>query len=178
MNKKTIPEYRAWKAMKSRCYSPSNKNIGNYSKNNIQVCKEWLNNFEQFYTDMGQKPGKEYSLDRKNNLKNYSKENCRWTTQKVQCSNRGTFNLIYSYNGTTMVLKDWARKLNIDYSTLHKRITYKKLSFEESLFSNLESIDELSKQYNISKHLVYDRMHRGWNLYKSLTTPKKQKKMI
>lgn len=175
MNKKIIPEYRAWKAMKSRCYSPSTQNIGNYTKNNIQVCDEWLNNFDKFYNDMGKKPGKEYSLDRKDNLKNYSKKNCRWTTQQVQCSNRGSFNRIYSYNDKTMVLKDWTKELDLDYSTIHKRIVYQNLSFEESLFCNLKiQIKDLAKQYNISPSLVADRMHRGWSLYKSLTTKKRR----
>jgi hypothetical protein len=177
MRRNDIPEYKAWKGMKSRCYAKCNQNTS-YQKNNIDVCDEWKNDFEQFYADMGKKPGKEYSLDRIDNSKGYSKENCRWTTQDVQCANRGSFNRVYTYNGISMVLKDWARVLDINYSTLHKRITVQKLTFMEAMYSPLKiSKKDLAKKYGIDYGILCSRTSRGWSLYKALTTPVK-KKMI
>ena len=37
--KTKLPEYKQWKSMKSRCYSPSAVK-GNYKENDIQVCKD------------------------------------------------------------------------------------------------------------------------------------------
>lgn len=37
--KSKMPEYKQWKSMKSRCYSPS-ATKGKYKENNIEVCKE------------------------------------------------------------------------------------------------------------------------------------------
>ena len=64
MNKKTIKEYRAWKAMKSRCSSPSAKK-GIYQ--NITVCDRWLHSYENFLSDMGPAPSNKHSLDREDN---------------------------------------------------------------------------------------------------------------
>ena len=61
MNKKTIKEYRAWKAMKARCNAPSAKK-GTYL--NIDVCINWKDSYQNFLNDMGNAPSNEYSLDR------------------------------------------------------------------------------------------------------------------
>ena len=177
MNKKDIPEYRAWKAMKARCYAPSNKNVGTYQKNNIEVCDEWRNDFEQFFNDMGKRPSDKHSLDRIDNLKGYSKENCRWATQKEQCSNRGTFNRVYTYNNESFVLKEWAERLEIDYSTLHKRITRNGMTFERACYCNINPIYELSIQHNIPYEILYDRIHsKKWNIDDAINKPIKRRK--
>jgi len=126
-------EYRAWKAMKARCYSPCNKKMGKYQAMNIQVCDRWLNSFENFIDDMGFSPSKNYSLDRIDPEKDYTPENCRWATWKTQSSNRGDFNLIYEHKGESMILKDWAKKLDIKYTTLYQRIFRSKMSFEKAI---------------------------------------------
>jgi len=81
-------EYKIWQAMKNRC---TNKNVDsyvNYGGRGIKVCERWLNSFENFYADMGPRPGKEYSIDRINNDDNYEPNNCRWATKKEQQNNR------------------------------------------------------------------------------------------
>ena len=119
--------------MKARCYSPCNKKMGKYQAMNIQVCDRWLNSFENFMDDMGFSPSKDHSLDRIDPKKGYTPENCRWATWKTQSSNRGDFNLIYEHKGKSMILKDWAKKLNIKYTTLYQRIFRSKMSFEEAI---------------------------------------------
>lgn len=126
-------EYAAWKAMKARCYAPCNRNMGTYQKNNIQVCERWLHSFDNFIEDIGYAPSKFHSLDRINNNLNYSKENCRWVKHITQVKNRGSFNIVITYQNKTMVLKDWAKYFNIKYTTLRHRIINLKLSLEEAL---------------------------------------------
>lgn len=130
---KPTKEYQAWKAMKARCYAPCNKNMGTYQKNKIQVCEEWLHSFENFIRDVGLAPTKKHSLDRINNKKDYCKENCRWVEHKIQVKNRGSFNIVITYNNKTKVLKDWAKYFNIKYTTLRHRIVNLNLSLEEAL---------------------------------------------
>ena len=176
MNKKTLKEYRAWKSMKSRCSSPSAKK-GTYL--NITVCDRWLNSYENFLSDMGKAPSDKHSLDRIDNNKNYSPDNCRWVTQETQCKNRGTFNKVFTYNGKSLVLKDWAKELNIKYTTLYLRIYRTGLTFEEAIVYNKlfeyngfkGTLKEICKNYSSVKYQnVVDRLHRGWDLHKALTT--------
>ena len=55
MNKKSIKEYRVWRAMKARCYAPS-QTKGNYKEYHIGVCERWKNSFSAFIEDMGMMP--------------------------------------------------------------------------------------------------------------------------
>ena len=86
-HKKALKEYRIWKAMKSRCYSPSQTN-GYYKKDNIQVCERWRNSFENFIEDMGMMPDENYSIERIDYTKDYCPENCKWILQTEQPKNR------------------------------------------------------------------------------------------
>lgn len=80
-------EYYSWNAMMSRCYNEKNIGYNLYGGKGITVCEEW-HSFENFLRDMGKKPDKEYTIDRIDGEKNYSKENCRWATKTQQTRNR------------------------------------------------------------------------------------------
>jgi hypothetical protein len=81
-------EYYAYHAMKQRCLNPNYHHYKNWGGRGIKICKRWLDSFEAFFTDMGPKPSRHHSLERRNNSGNYSKANCRWATAKEQASNR------------------------------------------------------------------------------------------
>lgn len=79
------PTYSSWQHMKDRCLNPKNKYYNNYGGRGIIVCDRWMK-FENFLEDMGDRT-KELSLDRIDNNKGYSKENCKWSTRKEQMNN-------------------------------------------------------------------------------------------
>ena len=72
--------YRSWQNMRSRCTNPNNKhNWPRYGGRGIKVCDRWLNSFENFLADMGERPSKKYSINRIDNNRNYEPGNCEWT---------------------------------------------------------------------------------------------------
>ena len=81
--------YRIWKAMKTRCYNPNFHQYKDWGGRGINVCPEWLNDFQAFY-DWGMSHGyqNDLSIDRIDNDKGYSPDNCRWATAKEQDQNR------------------------------------------------------------------------------------------
>lgn len=79
-------EYRIWGTMKSRCLNPNDQAYENYGGRGITICEEWLS-FENFLNDMGSRPSENHTLERINNDKGYSRENCKWATWETQ--NRG-----------------------------------------------------------------------------------------
>ena len=78
-------EYQIWAGMKDRCNNPNNSSYHNYGKRNISYDTKW-ETFEGFYKDMGKCPD-DLTLERINNNKNYSKENCKWATTAEQGKN-------------------------------------------------------------------------------------------
>jgi len=84
---KNTATYSSWTSMKDRCTNSESKDFARYGKKGITVCDQWLNSFEQFYKDMGERP-KGTSIDRINNDLGYFPENCRWATRSQQQRNK------------------------------------------------------------------------------------------
>jgi hypothetical protein len=119
-------EYRAWQAMKARCFDINNIGYHNYGGHGITVCDRWKDSFENFFADMGEKPTPKHSLDRIDNKGNYEPPNCRWATRKEQQRNTSRNNNL-ELNGITMCISDWAIHLKIQRMTLYKKLRTKSL---------------------------------------------------
>jgi len=81
------PTYKSWCQMIDRCVNPNHHAYKRYGGRGIAVCQEWRDSFESFFKDMGVRPdGK--SIDRVDNNKGYSPDNCRWATPTEQQMNK------------------------------------------------------------------------------------------
>lgn len=86
--------YEVWYGMKMRCYNPKNSHYHRYGGRGITVCDEWLNDFQAFYNwamANGYNENAPYgqcTIDRIDNNKGYSPDNCRWVDMKVQRQNQ------------------------------------------------------------------------------------------
>lgn len=115
-------EYRIYRNMLRRCCSPKDKRYSDYGGRGIGVCESWRDSFEAFYTDMGPRPSSNHSLDRINNDGWYSLENCKWSTG-VEQQNNTRRNVIVEHDSRSLTLAQWARELNVNTSTLRKRLS-------------------------------------------------------
>jgi len=116
------PEYTSWRSMRDRCYNPKARNYRHYGGRGITVCERWRTSFAAFLADMGRKPSIKHTLDRyPDNNGNYEPGNCRWATPLQQCQNMRTTRLI-AFNGESLSVAAWARRLGLDHSTLQERL--------------------------------------------------------
>ena len=112
------PEYTAWRGMKIRCYSINTPYYKYYGGKGITVCKRWRNNFYVFLEDMGSRPNKNYSIDRIDNNKGYSKSNCRWATKSQQMRNRNYKNST-GFRGVYVKGKNFGAKMQINNKKIY-----------------------------------------------------------
>lgn len=82
------PMYKTWHGMMERCYNPSHEAFSRYGGRGITVIPEWhdVANFILWVIQSDYSP--KLTLDRKDNEKGYSPENCRWASKNAQQRNR------------------------------------------------------------------------------------------
>ena len=114
--------YRIYNNMKTRCYNPNSESYKYYGARGVEICSEWLNDFLAFkewslfhgYRD-------DLTIDRIDNDKGYSPENCRWVTCKDQANNMRS-NHSETIDGVTKNLSEWAEYYGINIKTVRDRL--------------------------------------------------------
>lgn len=130
--------YPIWSSMKDRCYNSKHRSFKHYGSRGITVCDEWLHDFNSFYEWAmasgydENAPRGQYTLDRIDNDKGYSPDNCRWVTIKEQQNNRRSSRMI-TFNSETHTMYEWAKILGMPYKTLNNRINWRRWSIEKAL---------------------------------------------
>lgn len=134
------PEYSAWCLARARCHNSGNQGFPAYGARGITMCDRWRfgeggkSGFECFIADMGLRPSREHSLDREDNNKGYSPDNCRWATREQQMRNTREHHYV-TFDGRTMTAAEAADLVGLPRSN------------------------------------VWQRLIRGWDAHRALTTP-------
>lgn len=126
--------YSTWVNMKQRCNNKKSISYKWYGAKGISYDNRW-EIFSNFLEDMGDKPDG-MTLERIDNNKGYSKENCKWSTRLEQSLNK-SWTIYLTYKGKKMTLHEWAKYRNIEYMTLYTRIRVYRWDTERALNYNL-----------------------------------------
>lgn len=137
--------YSIWINIKGRCNNKNNAGYYRYGKRGISICEEWNKSFINFaiwsifngYED-------DLSIDRINVDGDYEPSNCRWADSFVQLNNTSRNHKIGDDT-----IGEIARKNNINYRTLHNRITRGGMTIEEAI--SCKKAYKYKKVYQYSK---------------------------
>lgn len=122
--------YHVWKGMRQRCYREKNDNYMGYGGRGIKILWDSFLEFKVDMYDSYKRHAEEHgekntTIDRIDTNGNYSKENCRWATPRLQGNNRKN-NRFITYNNKTLTIREWCRELNLNYQTVFWRIHVRK----------------------------------------------------
>lgn len=173
-------EYTAYLNMILRCYNPKARGYERYGAKGIKVCSKWLQCFANFYSDMGTKPTSKHSLDRIDNKKGYSPENCRWATSKEQSENRR--NTIWlEFNGKRMTATSWAKEVGLPVTSVYTRIANgwspERVLSKDKPNSDIvmqylgvtDTASRWAKKLGLNKQTILMRLRRGWTHEQALS---------
>lgn len=78
-------EWSSYKNMRLRCYDPKHRAYKWYGERGVKVCDRWMETpygFLNMIDDLGEKPTPKHQIDRIDEDKDYSPENCVWSSHK------------------------------------------------------------------------------------------------
>jgi hypothetical protein len=157
--------YKIYHAMIDRCYNTNHVRYSDYGGRGIQVCNEWLNednsigliNFYNWSIENGYADC--LTIDRKDNNKGYSPDNCRWVNDKEQSNNK-RINIYQEINGETLTLKQISEKYNINYQTIVAR-------YNNNISGNdliKDTFQNIASQQSGIKGVTWDKSSSTWQV--------------
>lgn len=115
------PEYQCWQNMRNRCHLATSSSFRYYGARGIKVCNRWRYSFFRFHSDMGDRPGPGYSIERKDVNGDYEPSNCIWLHSSKQTANRRNTHYV-TVDGVTASVSEWGRRTGIPMGTIWSRL--------------------------------------------------------
>jgi hypothetical protein len=113
------PEHATWVHMRERCRNAKDSSYKNYGGRGISVCDRW-STFQNFLIDMGLRPSIHHTIERVDNNKNYSPDNCIWATRDVQGNNKRN-NVKINFNSELLTVREVSNRTGDSYVCVYKR---------------------------------------------------------
>ena len=147
--------------MIQRCYNENNCGYREYGGRGIKMCREWYarNGFWAF-RDWALENGyrEDLTIDRIDNDKGYSPDNCRWATTREQANNKRN-NIIIEIEGQKHSLTEWAEKLGIKKRRIEnlRAMSHNEEEFYERFVFEIKMIDRYGCPLSVTTKEEYKK---------------------
>lgn len=143
----------SYRSMLDRCTNPNSSGWANYGGRGINVCERWVepgHGLMNFVLDMGLKP--EFStIERVDNEKGYSPENCIWISSGSQQRNKRN-TAFYEMDGQTLSLAQWCEEYDKNLLAVSNRLrrgwSFKKALLEPGIQGWGSYLEALARNRN------------------------------
>ena len=130
------PLFNVLHCMHYRCENENHSQYKDYGGKGITVCDEWsMDNADAFISwalKNGWQPGLE--IDRIDNNKGYSPDNCRFVSRKENCRNRSTNKYVVVNDEKLLLCEAIEKYCVVDKATFELRYYTRKWPLEKALF--------------------------------------------
>lgn len=138
--------YKSYHAMIQRCTNKNNSRYDYYGGRGIQVCKRWLESFDNFLSDMGER-GASLSIDRIDVDGDYTPSNCRWATAEEQAQNKR--DIVWAESGVKGVRfhkNRWNAYYIVDGKQIHVGCY---LTKEEAIEARERKVEQMKNRFEV-----------------------------
>lgn len=132
--------YNIFWHMIRRTENPKSKDFKYYGAKGITICPEWRNNFDAFQAwalKNGYANG--LTIDRIDNSKGYTPDNCRWATKAAQNNHKTDTNTVM-FDGKIVTYADLSRRFNIPCNVIRQRLNGYGWSIERAVSEPVNKI--------------------------------------
>lgn len=169
--------YGIWLNMRDRCNNPKNKGYPRYGGRGVTVCSEWQD--YGAFLEWAKKNGyrEDLSIDRMDNDKGYSPDNCRFADSFTQSQNRRN---VIKYNGKC--LKQYCREHALSYGAVLSRLQ-NGWTVKDAVTKPIQpraggrmiagqNLAQYCRQHNLSYYAIHKRITKyGWSIEDAISTP-------
>ena len=186
--------------MRHRCRNPKNPFYKKFGAKGVTISDEWYDSFALFLADVGKRPTPKHTMGRIDKTLGYSKANCRWMTRTEQNlsriqNKRGKAHPPITYNGETLTMSEWAKRIGITTTALSHRLGDYGWTLDEALGGKsrnaptgrprshyvehdgvIRHIKEWAAEAGLNPETFKSRRAAGWSWDRILTEPSMRKK--
>lgn len=132
------PIYRVYYAMVQRCTDAKARSYPRYGGRGIRVCERWLESFDAFLADVGDRPSPLHEIERIDNDGHYEPGNVTWATRTQQQRNTSR-NRVVEADGRRMTLVEWSEATGIERTVISARLDRLGWSTERAVSEPVQS---------------------------------------
>lgn len=181
VNGKKTKLFMAWDSMRQRCYNKNHASYKDYGGRGIDICPEWYGDFKVFHEwAVNNGFSEELSIDRIDNDKGYSPDNCRWVDAKTQIRNRRN-TVTYEWQGEEYTLAELGELSGVNKMTIKSRLN-SGATLKEALSPKVgnsvllmtykgetKPIKQWCTELSLNYPTVRNRHYKGWTDEEALT---------